>query len=619
MSTAATPLAVETGELENATDLLERRLRSAPDHVAFLRRTSHGLETVTTSAFCREVRRLAAGLVAEGVAVGEAVVIMAPTRYEWAVAEMAVWYAGGVVVPVYETSAPAQIAVTFDRVKPVLVLAAGAAQLVALKAAGITVPIWTMDSSADDLGSLAEKGTVVRDDVVEGRRQVATLDDLASIMFTSGTAAEHKGVHITHGNLVRQTLNIGHEYNEILHEGDLTIVALPLAHVLARGLQLISLASGVTVLHEGDPAHVLTTFGEVRPTVLVVVPRLLQKVRDVEREAAARSGMSGLFARAEGVAIEWGRLLESRQDDSFAQPNVWLRLRHAVFDWLFYRRLRAHLGGRLRWLLCGAAPLDPSLVRFFWGQGIPVLEGYGLTEATVSVTGNRPGDIRPGTVGRPMPGTTVRISDDGEVLVSGIGVTKGYLEPVEGAWADGYLRTGDLGSLDSSGRLTVHGRLGTALVTTWGKKVAPERWELQVERSSLVTRALMVGDGRPYLSALLLLDQEAVVDWARRHGRPNLASQLKRITGTPEGAIVTDPALLNRLARDVDRANAGVSRAEQVRKILPLIADPSPGGSGIPSALKLHRETFLAAVAQHIDELYASDWRAHEGSYGRDR
>jgi long-chain acyl-CoA synthetase len=607
VTTSTTPLAVEARGMQNATDMLERRFRAAPDHVAFARRTSQGLENVTTRVFYGEVRRLAAGFVAEGVAVGDGVAIMSPTRYEWAVAEMAVWYAGGVVVPLYETSAPAQVAATFNQVKPVLVVAAGATQVVALKAAGVSVPIWTMDSSVDDLDCLAEHGDTVQPDVIDARRVVATLDDLATIMFTSGVSANHKGVRITHGNLVRQGLNIGHEYREILRDGEVTIVALPLAHVLARGLQLISLARGVTIVHEGDPAHVLATFEEVRPTFLAVVPRLLQKVRDGEREAASKAGVSGLFARAERVAVAWGSLLEARQDDPFVQPTPWLRLQHRVFDWLFYRRLRAHLGGRLRWLLCGAAPLDPVLARFFWGQGIPVLEGYGLTESTASVTGNRPDDIRPGTVGRPMPGTSIRISDEGEVLVAGIGVTEGYLEPVADSWVDGYFRTGDLGSLDDRGRLAIHGLMGTALVTTWGKKVAPERWELQVERSRLVARAVMVGAGRPYLAVILLLDKDGVVDWARHHGRPNLAAHLGRIVGTPDGVPVTDQGLLNRLGKDVDRANAGVSRAEQVRKILPLIADLTPGSSIITPTLKLRRDAFLGAAAHHIDELYESD------------
>jgi len=276
-------------------------------------------------------------------------------------------------------------------------------------------------------------------------------------------------------------------------------------------------------------------------------------------------------------------------------------------DRLFYRRLRARLGGRLRWLLSGAAPLDPSLIRYFWGQGIPVLEGYGLTETTASATGNSAGEIRPGAGGRPMPGTTVRISDDGEVLVQGIGVTDGYLDPMEDVRLDGFFRTGDLGSLDGKGRLTIHGLLGTALVTTWGKKVAPARWELQVEKSRLVAKAVMVGDGRPYLSVLLLLDREAVIEWARRHVRPALASQVARIAATPEGVIVDDQALHHRLAKDVDRANAAVSRAEQVRKILPLIVDMRPGGSIITPTLTLRREAFLAAASGHIEALYADE------------
>ena len=607
MSTATTPPAVDTGLRHNTTDLLELRLRVAPEGIAFYRRTSDGLHAVTTRDFHTEVRRLAAGLIAEHVGRGDVVVIMAPTRYEWAVAEMAVWYAGGVVVPVYETSAPAQVAASFDLIKPVLVVAAGATEVVALKAAGVTVPIWTMDSSTEDLAALSDRGTEVPDDQIDQRRRLATLDDLATIMFTSGVSALHKGVRISHGNFVRLGANVGHEYRDVLKDGELTIVALPLAHMLARGLQLISLAVGVTVVHEGDPAHVLATFEEVRPTVFVAVPRLLQKVKDRERLEAEQMGMSRLFARAESVALEWARMLEIRQDDPYAQPNPWLRFQHAVFDALFYRRFRAHLGGRLRWILCGAAPLDPDLARYFWGQGVPVLEGYGLTETTAPATGNRVGDIRPGTVGRPMPGTSVRISDEGEILVAGVGVTDGYLEPVEDSWVDGYFRTGDLGSLDGRGRLTVQGPMGTALVTAWGKKVAPERWEREVEKSRLVARAIMVGDGRPYLSVILLLDREGVVDWARHHGRPNLAAQIGRIRATPEGVVVSDPSVLARLAKDVDRANAGVSRAEQVRKILPLLADLTPGGSIITPTLKLRRSAFLESATGHIDGLYEDD------------
>ncbi|HET7723009.1 MAG TPA: AMP-binding protein [Propionibacteriaceae bacterium] len=606
MTTATTPIAVESDVICSVSDLLEERLRTAPDHVAFLRRTGEGLVEVTTREFCRAVRRLASGLIARGIAAGDNVAIMAPTRYEWALVEMAVLYAGAVVVPLYETSAPAQVAAVFDLVQPVLVVAAGADQVVALKAAGVSVPILTMDTSGDDLDTLAESGESVPDRVLEQRRSLAGPDDVASIMFTSGTSTSHRGVRITHGNLVRQTLNISREYAEVFSDHAVTIVALPLAHILARGLQLIALSQGVTLVHEGDPAHVLQTFEEVRPTFLVVVPRLLEKVLDAERDRAATAGLSTLFARAQRVAVSWGTMLERRQDDSLVQPTPWLRLQHGVFDRLFYRRLRAHLGGRVAWVLCGAAPLDPALARCFWGQGVPILEGYGLTESTATATGNRPDDIRPGTVGRPMPGTTIRIDDDGEVLVAGVGVTPGYVEGGEDSWRDGFLRTGDLGSLDDKGRLTVQGLIGSAIVTTWGKKVAPARWELEVEKSRLVARALMVGDGRPYLSVLLLLDREAVIEWAVHHGHPGLATRLRRTPPTPDGVPVTDAALVHRLGRDVDRANNAVSRSEQVRKILPLVADLTPGGTIITPTLKLRREAFLAAAAHHIEALYAS-------------
>ncbi len=605
-TTSTTPLVVDSGPFRNVTDLFEERLRTHPGHAAFLRRTSRGLEEVSTRQFSREVRQVAAGLVARGVQLGDSVAVMAKTRYEWAVVEMAIWYAGGVVVPLYDTSAPAQVASTFDLLAPVLVVAAGADQVVALKAAAVSVPIVTMDPSTDDLAALGQSGASVPEATVEERRCAATLDDLATVMFTSGTSSEHRGVRISHGNLVRQVLSIGEEYREIFAEGGLSIVALPLAHVLARGLQLMALSRGVTLVHEGDPAHVVATFEEVRPTFLVVVPRLLEKVRDGERESASKAGLAGLFPRAVRVAVSWGTLLERRQDDPVVQPTPWLRLQHMVFDRLFYKGLRARLGGRVTWVLCGAAPLDPALARYFWGQGIPVLEGYGLTESTATATGNRPGDIRPGKVGRPMPGTTVRISEDGEVLLAGIGITPGYVQGGQNSWVDGFLRTGDLGSLDEKGRLTVQGLLGSALVTTWGNKVVPSRWELEVEKSRLVARAVMVGDGRPYLSVLLLLDVEAAVDWAMHHGHTALAARLRRLSTTSEGVPVTDQALLKRLGRDVDRANDAVSRSEQVRKILPLVADLTPGGTIITSTLKLRREAFLAAAAHHIEALYVS-------------
>jgi long-chain acyl-CoA synthetase len=606
VTTSTTPQAVEPGWLRNVTDLLEVRVRTSPDHVAFARRTEQGLVEVSTRTFCQEVHRLAAGLIARGVRVGDSVAVMSPTRYEWAVVEMAIWYAGAVVLPLYETSAPAQVAETFELLAPVLVIAAGADQVVALKAAGVSVPILTMDASLDDLAALVEAGESVPEALVEERRCTLTLEDLATVMFTSGTSTDHKGVRISHGNLVRQALNIGHEYPQIMAEDAVSIVALPLAHVLARSLQLIAMTHGVTLVHEGNPAHVLATFEEVRPTFLVVVPRLLEKVRDGEREWAGKAGLSALFARAERVAVSWGNLLEARQDEPLAQPTPWLRLQHGIFDRLFYRRLRAHLGGRVRWVLCGGAPLDPALARYFWGQGIPVIEGYGLTESTATATGNRIGDIRPGTVGRPMPGTTVRISQDGEVLLSGVGVTGGYVAGGQDSWTDGFLRTGDLGSLDTQGRLTVQGLLGSALVTAWGKKILPSRWELEVEKSKLVSRALIVGDRRPYLSVLLLLDTEAVIHWAMHHGHPALAARLRRLAVTPDGIAVTDQALLNQLARDVDRANVAVSRSEQVRKMLPLVADLTPGGMIVTPTLKLRREVFLAAAAHHIDALYVT-------------
>lgn len=602
MTTASTPQTVDAGLVRNVTDLVERRVATDPDSVAFLRCTSGRPVDVTVASFRDQARRLAKGLVAQGLGPGERVLIMSPTRYEWALGEMAVWYAGGVVMPINEVAAPAQLAAALESSQPRLVLAAGAAQVVALKAAGVTVPIWTMDSSVDDLGALAASGAGSDDTEIDRRRTLAGLDDVATIVFTAGTSDDQKGVLITHGNLVLTVLNMKVEYADLLGEGAVTVVALPLARVLARTVQLLCLATGIVVAHDPDPAHVLTTCAQVRPTFLVVVPRILEKVRDAARDSAVRRGQERLFQRAEEVAEEWGRLLEARQDEPFVHPSPRLRLQHWAFERMYYAPLRDRMGGRLRWMLSGAAPLDPSLARFFWGLGIPVLEGYGITETTGVATGTRPGDIRPGTVGTPLPGMSVRL-EDGEVLISGVGVARGYLERRDDAFLGDWFRTGDLGSLDAAGRLTIHGRRDTALVTAWGRKVSPERWEYLVEESPLIAAAVMIGDGRPYLSAILALDREGVVEWARLHHHPNLATRFAEIVGTPEGVEVTEPAIVARVAKEVDRVNAGLSASEQVRRFVPLVLDRADGMMSPRSPRR--RDAILATAAVHVEAMYA--------------
>lgn len=610
---ASTPLLVARGTDANATDLLLTRLAEAPDHVAFEVRTPGAPLTgawhpVTTAEFAARVRRVAAGLVAVGVQAGDAVAIMAATRYEWAVADLACWFAGAVVVPVYDTSALPQVEAILADAGVRLALTGTADQAALLRDAfattgGDPLGVWTMDPSPGaDLADLEAQGTTVDPEVVEERRRRAGPDDTATIVYTSGTTAEPKGARITHGNFIHQVRNIAAAYSEVVRPSGNTVIFLPLAHVLARALQLICLANGMRIAHLAEPREVVAALGVLRPTFLVVVPRVLQKVQAAAAAAAARKHLRPVWEIAQRTAVEWGARTE--RDGVPARPPLGLRLRHRILDRLFFARLRRLLGGRITHILSGAAPLDADLCRFFLGAGIPVVEGYGLTETTAPLTGNLPGEIRAGTVGVPMPGTTVRIAPDGEVLARGPGVFPGYRNPADdaGAFVDGFFRTGDLGSLDEAGRLTLHGRCKDVIVTSGGKNVSPAAWEGSVEQDPMVAHAVLVGEGKPYLGGLILLDPESVGAWAEREGVAGLANLRPPADG---GAVeVDDSRLLAAIGRVVQAANDRLARSEQVRRFSLLVADLSEKGGMITPTLKLKRQVFVERVQHVIEDLY---------------
>lgn len=611
----STPLLADAGTCRNATDLLLARLAEAPDHVAFEVREPGAPVTgpwrpVTTAGFVARVRRLGRGLVAVGVQPGDAVAIMAVTRYEWAVAEMACWFAGAVVVPVYDTSAAVQVETVVADAGVRLGLAGSGAQAEllrdALAARGTdALGVWTMDADpGHDLDDLESRAGEVTEADLEERRTRAGLDTVATIVYTSGTTAAPRGALITHGNFVLQVRNIAAAYTEVVKPDGNTIIFLPLAHVLARGLQLVCLASGMRIAHLAEPREVVPALAVLRPTFLVVVPRVLQKVQAAAAAAAARKHLGPVWAAAQATAVSWGRFAERVQDDPDARPSSWLALRRRVFDRLFFARLRALLGGRIEYILSGAAALDADLCRFFGGIGVPVVEGYGLTETTAPLTGNLPGSIRAGTVGVPMPGTTVRLSADGEVLARGIAVFAGYRNPAEDAdaFTDGFFRTGDLGELDASGRLTLRGRCKDVIVTSGGKTVSPAAWEGSVEQNPLVAHAVLIGEGKPYLGGLILLDPESVNAWAEREG---LASSV-RLSAPVDGGLVQvdDSRLVAAIGHAVQAANAQLARSEQVRRFSVLIADLTEKGGMVTPTLKLKRAALMARVHDIVETLY---------------
>lgn len=615
MIESSTPALASLDGYHNVTDLLVARETTAPDHVAFEVAENGEWRPVTTRDFADEVRALAKGFMAHGIRAGDPIAIMAPTRYEWAVADLAAWFAGAVVVPIYETSSPSQVnAIVADA--GVRLAIGGTSGHAALLRTALdqtetpTLGAWTMDADTSRtehtgapasgvLRDLVALGADVTDDDLETRRASASQHDPATIVYTSGTTGEPKGVVLTHRNFLGQVLNIAAAYREIVNESGNTVIFLPLAHVLARGLQLICLASGMRIAHLSDPSTVVATLDTLRPTFLVVVPRVLEKIQAAAAAKAADKGLGRVWAKAHETAVAWGRRAERVDARRRTSNDRGLRLRHRFFDALFYRRLRAVMGGRVGYILSGGATLDPELSLFFRGLGVPVIEGYGLTETTAPLTGNLPGYIASGTVGPPLPGLTVRISDEGEVLARGVGVFAGYRDPAHDAdaFVDGFFRTGDLGRLDEQGRLILDGRLKDVIVTSNGKTIVPTRWESALEADPLVSHAVMVGEGKPYLSALLILDPEQTQAWASAEGIV--------LPTDPRSDVrtVTAPALRAHLQRAVDAANALVAHSEQVRRFSVILADLDDRELVTPT-MKLKRTVVLDRAAATVTDLY---------------
>ncbi|MCY1675666.1 AMP-dependent synthetase/ligase [Pseudarthrobacter sp. SL88] len=615
MKEFTSPPLADLSEHRNATDLLMHRFRTSPDHVAFEVRASgapvsDSWQQVTTGQFVKEVRALAKGLIAAGLRPGDAMAIMSPTRYEWAVADMAAWFAAAVVVPIYETSAQPQVTAVLEDAAVRLAIAGTAAHAALLdhgfaESGSAHLGVWTMDARPGaDLAALVQRGSDVPDSDVEERRLLHDLDSVATIVYTSGTTAAPKGALITHRNFVGQILNVGAAYTSVVREGGNTIIFLPMAHVLARGLQLICLANGMRIAHLSDPRDVVPALGALKPTFLVVVPRVLQKIQASAAAAAAQKHLGGVWAMAQGTAVEWGRFMEAHDADASLRAPLGLRARRGLFDRLFYARLRALVGGRLDCLLSGAGALDADLSLFFRGLGLPVIEGYGLTETTAPLTGNLPGAIRSGSVGVPMPGTTVRISDEGEVLARGIGVFSGYRRSADSAdaFVDGFFRTGDLGELDTQGRLTLRGRIKDVIVTAGGKTVTPSIWEGYVEGDPLVAHAVMVGEGKPYLGGLVLLDPETVAAWAEREGISDIAGL--RIPDDGGAVEIDDARLLTAVEKVVSAANARLARSEQVRRFVLLLADLNENHGMVTPTMKLKRSVFTERARHFVENLY---------------
>lgn len=580
--------------MSNAADDVFAQAETDPGHALFARRSEEGeWRTVTAGEFAREVTAVARGLVAAGIRPGDRIAIMSPTRYEWVLADYAIWTVGAVTVPIYETNSAEQAAwILAD--SGALAAFAGNSRLAGL-VEPVGGPVWTFDDGGLDCleaqGKTAQKETLRNGDV--RRLRTTDPDTIATIVYTSGTTGRPKGCVLTHGNLVDvvdSVVRFDGLSDQVLTPEASLLLFLPLAHILARVVQLAVVRTGTLTGHFGDVAAVASELTTFRPTLILAVPRVFEKlVNAADREAAA-SGHTRIFGMARRVAVN-----HSAQGRS--------RLAHRVFDRLIYRKLRDALGGRVRYTVSGGAPLAPELAHFLRGAGIPVLEGYGLTETTAATTLNPPGAERVGTVGRPLPGWDVRIAPDGEVLLRGPGVFHGYWhddEATAAAVEDGWLRSGDIGEL-SDGYLTITARKKEVIVTAGGKNVAPAFLEDRLHTHWLIDNCVVVGDRRPFVGALVTLDPEGFADWKRAHDKPSGASVAE---------LRHDPDLSVTLRSVIDEVNQAVSRAEAIKDFRVLPASFTVNNELTPTQ-KVRREYVMTKYADDIEELY---WRGERRS-----
>ncbi|WP_062316355.1 AMP-dependent synthetase/ligase [Demequina maris] len=543
------------------------------------------------------VTATAKGLIARGIEPGQSVGIMARTRIEWSILDVAIWTAGALPVPIYDTSSASQIDwITSDADIAVLVVETEAhaelARQVAQDPESPLREVLVIDDGCMD--ELRAAGAGIPDSVVEERSALATLDSPATIVYTSGTTGRPKGAVLTHLNFVRHTYGIQQELDDVLlFDGASTVLFLTLAHSLARLVEVVLLASGTVIGYCPDSRKLVPYFASFQPTLILAVPRVFEKVYNSAEQKAAAGGKVRIFRWAAKQSIDYSRALATPAGPSFA-----LKARHAVADRLVLSKIREVLGGRARHAISGSAPLGERLGHFYNGLGLQVLEGYGLTEVTAASHVNRTRLSKIGSVGPALPGFEVEIADDGEILMRGDMLFSGYHRNAEAtaqAMEGGWFHTGDIGRVDDEGYLFITGRKKEIIVTAGGKNVAPAVLEDRLRGYALISQCVVVGDGRPFIGALLTLDAEALPGWLKAHGRPELT--------VAEAAA--DPVVLEHLEKAVTRANGAVSRAESIRKWEILPDDFTVDNGYLTPSLKLKRAQVLRDFAEDIEALYA--------------
>ncbi len=594
MNEVTTPALVPSATAGNLTNLVAERAWFEPERIMLSRPLGEGWQSVTAREFEAEVRACAKGLIASGINIGDRVAIMARTRYEWTILDFAIWFAGGCVVPIFETSSADQVnwilsdsgAVAIVVETPVL------AELVAPVLPEQTKKVWTITD--DVLHVLTQAGHSIPDEEIDRRRNALVPDTLATLIYTSGTTGRPKGVQLTHGNFLAECGNVVEGAADLfLKPGGSTLLFLPVAHVFGRMVQIGAVRAGLHMAHCGDPSGRLPIdLASFKPTFFLAVPRIFEKIYNGSEARAEAAGKGSIFRKAAAVAVEYSQAMDK------GKIPLPLALKHKLFDRLVYAKIRNGMGGKVEAAISGGAPLGERLGHFYRGAGIRILEGYGLTETTAGATLNLTQQHRVGSVGRPIPGTSIRIGEDGEVLIKGGIVMRGYWQNEaaneEVFTSDRWFRSGDLGRIDGDGFLYIVGRKKELIVTSGGKNVAPAVLEDRLRAHPLVSQCMVVGDNKPFIAALITLDLDSLKPWILIHKKE----------GIPLAELANDPDLNAVIQTAVDEANKAVSRAESIRKFKILPVDFTIAGGHLTAKLSIKRHVVAQEFANEIEALF---------------
>ncbi|MHC8497071.1 MAG: AMP-dependent synthetase/ligase [Actinomycetes bacterium] len=593
----AVPEIVPAAESGSLADHIVENAEQAGNHVVMSRMINGTWTSVTAREFLAEVKGVAKGLIASGVEPGQRVAIMSRTRYDWTVADYAIWYAGGVGVPVYETSSAEQVEWIISDSNAVAVFLESAKNKAVFEEVADRVPDCTRQWIFDDgaLATLTAAGVGVSDEDLERARATVNPQSLATIIYTSGTTGRPKGCMLTHRNFMFEVDNIVQGMPELfMHKGASTLLFLPLAHVFGRIIQLGAVRARVRLGHAPDVKNLLADLQSFQPTFLLAVPRVFEKVFNSAQQKATAEGKGNIFNTAAQTAIDYSKSLDS------GGAGLVLKLKHKLFDRLVYGKLRAAMGGQIAWAVSGGAPLGERLGHFFRGIGITILEGYGLTETSAATTVNRPNALRIGTVGQPFPGAKVKVAADGELLLAGDQIFAGYWNnptaTAEAIEPDGWFHSGDIGEIDDGGFIRITGRKKELIVTAGGKNVAPAVLEDRLRANYLISQCMVVGDAQPFIAALVTIDPESFPAWLKQADKP--------ATLTIADAV-TDPDLVAFVQGAVDEANKAVSHAEAIKKFHILTEDWTEEGGQLTPSMKLKRNVVMKDFAAQVDALYS--------------